>query len=271
MTHTAPIRPNDPTLTSMTATHAAPSTATVPELAMGPAIALHLLPGVAILATYLVLAPLALNVGAPALFALLIAATLVLAVFELGHMLRLGRRLTGRWSLEGVVVARHRTPTGRAVAWVAGTVVVAFVLFGATQPLDGWLLERAFAWLPDWYVYTDLEALRAFPRGMLIALFALRLPLDGLVLPWIEELYFRGYLQPRLGRFGIWAPLIGHGLFTIYHLWQPWNYPTVFIAVLPLAYLVWRTRDVRLGIAAHAAINLLGGTLTMLAVLGGPA
>lgn len=247
------------------------SRADAPDMELATAIALHLLPGVAILAAYLVLAPIALNVGAPALFALLIAATLVLVVFELGHLLRLGRRMNGRWSLDGVVVERRHTPLGRAIAWVVGTVVVAFVLFGATQPLDGWLLERAFSWLPDWYVYTDLDALRAFPRAWLIALFALRLPLDGLVLPWIEELYFRGYLQPRLGRFGIWAPLVGHGLFTIYHLWQPWNYPTVFIAVLPLAYLVWRTRDVRLGIAVHATVNVLGGVLTMLAVLDGAA
>lgn len=260
-------------MTDMHPRRAAPpdSVASAPDLPIGTAIALHLLPGVAILAVYLVLAPIALASGAPALFALLIAVTVVLVVVELGHLLRLGRRRNGRWSLEGVVVARTRTPAPRAIAWTGGTVVVAFVLFGITQPLDDWLLARAFAWLPEWYVYTDLDALRAFSPGVLIALFALRLPLDGLVVPWIEELYFRGYLQPRLHRFGIWAPMIGHGLFTLYHLWQPWNLPSIFVAVLPLAYLTWWTRDVRLAIAVHATVNVLGGLLTLGAVTNGAA
>jgi len=41
------------------------------------------------------------------------------------------------------------------------------------------------------------------------------------------------------------------------------------VAVLPLSLLVWRTRDVRLGIAVHATLNTVGGALTLLAVLGG--
>lgn len=140
---------------------------------------------------------------------------------------------------------------------------------GLTQPLDRLLLERFFGWLPDWYVYTDLEAFAAYPRSVLLTTFSLRLLLNGLVFPTVEELYFRGYLQPRLSRFGAFAPLIGHGLFTLYHLWQPWNYPTILLAVLPLAYVVGWKRDYRLGIAIHCALNILGGTLTLLAVLQG--
>ena len=35
--------------------------------------------------------------------------------------------------------------------------------------------------------------------------------------PVTEELYLRGYLLPRLYRFGIWAPLINISLFSLYH------------------------------------------------------
>jgi membrane protease YdiL (CAAX protease family) len=258
----------DESLTS-DSTEVADALRNLPSLGLGRALALHLLPGVAILVLYLVLAPVATRAGAPALFSLLIAVTLVVVGIELGHLLRMGLRRNGRWSLQGVVVATRRTRTLPALAWCFGTVVAAFLLVAATQPSSAALLDRAFSWLPDAYVFTDLDALRAYPRATLIALFALRLPLDGLLVPWVEELYFRGYLQPRLHRFGVWAPLLGHGLFTLYHLWQPWNYPTILVAFLPLAYLVWWTRDVRLGIAVHAAVNLSGGVVTLLALLSG--
>ena len=48
----------------------------------------------------------------------------------------------------------------------------------------------------------------------------------------------------------------------------PWMIPTRIIAVLPLAYIALRTRDVRVGIIAHVLLNtadlivLLGYLLT---------
>ncbi|MFD1537220.1 CPBP family glutamic-type intramembrane protease [Nonomuraea guangzhouensis] len=33
-------------------------------------------------------------------------------------------------------------------------------------------------------------------------------PLTGLAFPIIEELYFRGFLLPRLSRLGRWAPVV---------------------------------------------------------------
>ena len=232
---------------------------------------MHLYPGVAILALYLLSVPLATGAGYPPLVALMGAALVVLLGLELGHLLLEGYKRNGRVSLRGVVLYRQKTPWLPFLGLTLGSVVLAFALFGATQALDAVLLERFFGWLPGWYVYTDLEAFETYPRRILIITFALRLVLDGLVFPVVEELYFRGYLQPRLSRLGCFAPLVSHGLFTLYHVWQPWNFPTIFLAVLPLAYAVWWTRDYRLGIAIHCALNVSGGALTLLAVVGSPA
>jgi AcrR family transcriptional regulator len=43
----------------------------------------------------------------------------------------------------------------------------------------------------------------------------------------VEELYFRGYLLPRISRFGGWAPVINCCLFALYHFWQPFNLPSL--------------------------------------------
>ncbi|MCA9838992.1 MAG: CPBP family intramembrane metalloprotease [Trueperaceae bacterium] len=234
---------------------------------LSTSVLLHLYPGVVILGLYLLLVPLTNRIGYPPLLALMIAALLTLFVLELGHLLRKGYKQNSRWSLEGVILYQQKTRPLMFIAITLATVAVAFILFGLTQVIDMRLLERFFSWLPDWYIYTDLAAFKAYPKRVLIITFAIRLVLDGLVFPTIEELYFRGYLQPRLSRFGAHAPLLSHGLFTLYHVWQPWNYPTIFLAVLPLAYAVWWKRDYHLGIAIHCALNVLGGTLTLLAVL----
>ena len=44
-------------------------------------------------------------------------------------------------------------------------------------------------------------------------------------------------------------------LFAGYHLWSPWLIPTRCLAVLPLAYIAVRTRDVRIGILTHVVFN----------------
>jgi hypothetical protein len=57
----------------------------------------------------------------------------------------------------------------------------------------------------------------------------LQLILTGVALPWIEELCFRGYLLPRLSRYGRRAPLLGGLFFGLYHVWQLFSFPTVFL------------------------------------------
>jgi membrane protease YdiL (CAAX protease family) len=46
----------------------------------------------------------------------------------------------------------------------------------------------------------------------------LGLVLSGVVAPVVEEMYFRGYLLPRLSRLGRWAPVLNVTLFALYHL-----------------------------------------------------
>ena len=89
--------------------------------------------------------------------------------------------------------------------------------------------------------------------GTLQRAFAVFLVLLG---PLVEELYFRGYLLPRIGRFGAWAPLINVSLFALYHLWKPWDAINLIIVLAPMVYAVWRLRDVRISIAVNEEDNV---------------
>lgn len=223
-------------------------------------ILLHLLPGVAILAVYVALEPLAARLGFPALFALLAAVLLAGIPLQLGHLLALGRRRNGRWSLDGIVLLRAPLRTRRYAILVPLLLVWSFLAYGLLAPVGTVLSRSGFGWLPAWFFRDDYSHVTG---PLLLLTIALLFILNGFVAPVVEELYFRGYLLPRLARHGRWAPVINLVLFTLYHVWQPWLYPTLLVSLYPLIFAVWRTRSVRLGIVTHCALNLIGGMATV--------
>ena len=83
----------------------------------------------------------------------------------------------------------------------------------------------------------------------------------------MEELYFRGYLLPRISRFGIWAPLLGGLFFALYHVWQLFGFVTVFLLGAALGYIVWWKKDIRLSISLHVFANALVRVFLLMGVL----
>jgi membrane protease YdiL (CAAX protease family) len=78
----------------------------------------------------------------------------------------------------------------------------------------------------------------------------------------VEELYYRGYLLPRMSNLGAWAPVVNVVLWAaLIHLGQPWDVPAFIIAFLPLAYVMWWKQNVYIGIAAHTLGNLLNALM----------
>ena len=108
-----------------------------------------------------------------------------------------------------------------------------------------------------------------YPRSVLVVTLLLVLALSGVVAPIVEELYFRGYLLPRLSRLGGWAPALNVALFALYHLWTPWQTATRIISVLPAAYVVQRTKNIYSYMWVHCLLNTVGTLLTLAAVLAG--
>ena len=75
--------------------------------------------------------------------------------------------------------------------------------------------------------------------------------------PVVEELYFRGHLLPRIDRFGRGAPVLNAVLFSVYHLWTPWQNIGRILGLVPWIYTVWRKRSVALSMAVHISVNCI--------------
>ncbi len=251
---------------ALTNVSSAPAEATE-QHPVSKSLALHILPGLLIGAVFVVTAPLAMQMGFPPLFSMVTAGILVGLGFQLWHLLNEGRKRNGRWSLDGIVLYREPMPLLQYFVWVPLFTIVAFIINALTSPIGTALLNQ-LPWLPEWFEMRGLSMLASYPRPALVITLTLYLVLNGIAAPIIEELYFRGYLMPRLSRFGRWTPLVEVALFTVYHIWQPYYWITQFFSVLPIVAAVAWKRNIKLGIIAHMTLNIVGGLLLTARVLG---
>jgi len=242
-------------------------TASQNQMPLATSFLLHLAPGVLTTVGFLALRPIAESMGYPPLLAFLLAVALVDIPFMLGVMLKEGKRPNGGFSLEGVVTNRQRLPWKAFGLFFVTAFVAVYLLVMLVTPISTFLTETVFEGLPAWLLLDEQTQYDAYPKALLVAVFALQLVITGVVLPWIEELYFRGYLLPRISRFEWWAPLLGGLGFGLYHIWQLYGFVTVFILGAALGYVVWWKKDLRLSISLHVVANVMARLVFLLAAL----
>jgi membrane protease YdiL (CAAX protease family) len=173
-------------------------------------VVLHLLPGALMVAFYVVAGPVVRGLGFPSLMAIYLAILFVLIPFELGHLFYRVRKNGS--SLGSVVLYREPVPRAQFVALVLGLLVwsgIFYVLF--YPPLDTFFIENMFSWLPESFFL--VEDFSRYSTAALVATWVFGMAVNAIVGPVVEEVYFRGYLLPRISRFGAWAPLINTILF----------------------------------------------------------
>ncbi len=233
----------------------------------GKSVLLHLLPGFLIGLCYFALVPVARQLGYPSIAALMITVIVVLVPFELGYLFYQGRKTNGRFSLQGVVEYRNHLPVWQYLLWVPVLFVLLGILFTVMKPVDAFLRENLFSWIPP--LNGGLDG--SYSRQVLIVTYLLVGICGVIVGPLVEEMYFRGHLLPRMAYAGKWSPLLHSFLFALYHMWTPWMLLTRTLGTLPLVWAA-RQKSLYLSIAVHITINtvdLIMGIAFILA-MGGP-
>jgi len=215
-------------------------------------IILHLLPGILVGCFYfLARQPVAL-LGYPSIFALLLAFAFILIPVELGYLLVQGKKKTGRFTLQGIISYRKSIPRWQYFVWPITIVFVTGAIFTLLKPIDALLQERLFFWMPD--VNYGLDG--NYSRTTLIVTYSMFLIFNVFLSPLVEELYFRGYLLPRMqGRF---ATLFHSFLFAAVHVFTPWMIITRTLGLLPLVFGV-KKKNIYIGIIVH----ILGNSVEM--------
>jgi membrane protease YdiL (CAAX protease family) len=217
-------------------------------------IALHLIPGILILIGIFFFSQqvfcliLGVHPALGPLVGYLLSILCVLIPVELGVLLFAGKRINGRLSLKNVIKYTEKNPVWQYVVIIIIFSIYAFPLFAFIAPIiELPIIDTFFSWWPPEYNFQNLmqnaACLSRYNGALLLMIPYLLL---GCILgPLVEELYFRGYLLPRMENLGKWAPAVNVILFSVYHFFSPWQNPIRIIALLPFMYIVWYKKDIR--------------------------
>ncbi len=164
-----------------------------------------------------------------------------------------------RDSISDLIIYKEKLSKIKLWGYTFGLIVFAFLVYGITQPINTIITEQLFFWLPDWYKIQDFQG---YSKNIIIITLVLNLILNGFIAPLAEEVYFRGYLLPRMEKLGKFAPFFSAILFSLYHFWQPQIYITLILALLPMTYLTWKTKSLKLAVYTHCGLNLVGSLLS---------
>jgi hypothetical protein len=232
-----------------------------PRHSIWQSILLHLIPGVLIFTVYAVSARILVDrlPSVALIIALSLGIVLALIPFELGYLIFQGWRRHSGFSLSGIVLYREPIRIWDYVLFLPLLLIWAIFCFAVVSPpIEIYLQQTIFAWWPNWLIPSPIDT-SIFHTNPVLGLIALvSLLLQAVIGPIVEELYFRGYLLPRLSHLKVWAPLINTVLFSLYHFFTPWQNPARITALLPAVYLVQRKRNIYLSIVFHIVSNLIG-------------
>lgn len=216
-------------------------------------VALHILPGVITAAVYLLLRQPVASLGYPSLVALNLAILIGLIPTIAGILLYAGQRQNGRLSLRGVLLYRERMPLRRYLVYVPlvfGPSLVLIALVGEkfASPV---LQTTLFSWMPT----VDWGLSGGYSKPVLIASYALVAIASTICEPVIEELYFRGFLLPRMRFSDRWTVPLHSFLYALFHLWYPWRIVTLAVGMTPLVYAVRRSKNIYVGLIVHLMLD----------------
>jgi uncharacterized protein len=229
-------------------------------------IALHLIPGILIVMAYnFIASPLVQSIGYPPFFGWVISMCLALAPLELGLLYYLGWEKNKKLSLKGVVSYTDKPLKGKQLFKIVTLLIILlFIASSIFLPIDNLLQKFFFPWIN--YVSNGADFFKGYPKHVMLISLYISFILIGVILPFIEELYFAGFLLPRISRYGKIAPVLNIVLFSVYHFWTPWQFFSRIAFYLPTVYVTWQKEDLRISIWVHCLSNSLVQLGTIIAV-----
>ncbi len=225
-------------------------------------IALFLVPGAIIALAYYLLIPTVVNMGYPNMIALVIICFIVLIPLLLGIIYFCTKRDYGVFSISKVITYKNPIAVKHYLWLVPALLVWAAGVFTLLRPLDELIKNKIFGWILEKFILAGDFSTLAKPQ--LLISFLLVFLIVGIVAPIVEEVYFRGFLYPKMEWMGKMAPFVNALLFSVYHFWSPWQMITRFIAILPFCYVAYKTKNIKIAIIVHCLLNIFGDAMVIL-------
>lgn len=233
----------------------------IKQLSIGAILVYHLLPGIPILLLIILFANPAWGFGLPIFLAAMLAVLFGLIPVQLGVLAVVARKQEVQ--IRDVISFRSKMPLGATLMWSIPLLFFCIMVFMLLSTIEHpvWSI---FNWVPEWF-RLDRFDFGNVSKGMAWLMLVLGFLLNGIFGPYVEELYFRGFLLPRMNKLGKAAPLVNVALFSIYHFFTPWENITRIVALTPMVYSVWYNKNIQIGIIVHIVLNF--GSMVMMAIV----
>ena len=235
------------------------------DIAIPTALLLHFAPAVAVGTGYLLFASVATPIGLPRTAALLAAFLLVGIPVQLTVIRKVSQAVG-----HSAVHYQVQLPLWQHILGALGLIAIGFGLL--QLPLgrvSEYLATHAFWWVPTAFSAAADNDLATTSRAILLPVLLFQLLIDGLINPLVEERYFRGFLLSQLEGLGAFAPVVNTAFFALGHVWQPHNYVSIFVYVLPLTFFTWWRKNYYVQAFVHCLANSIGATLALAAFVRG--
>jgi membrane protease YdiL (CAAX protease family) len=161
----------------------------------------------------------------------------------------------GNKKIKDLLLYNEKVPTKKMIVSIVIPLLIAIAAFVLIVPVETKLWGNTFDFFPDWF-RLDKTVISEF--NYLKITLILTIIVNGFVGPMVEEMYFRGYLLPRMDVFGKFAPLVNTIIFSLYHFFTPWQNITRIIGVTPMVYSVWLNKNYKIGSYVHCILNICG-------------
>jgi membrane protease YdiL (CAAX protease family) len=224
-------------------------------------IILGLAPGIVIIFLAFVFSSPIFGINFNILLALLMAIFLGLIPAELGILKFIARKENKK--IKDIILYNNKTPVKKLLLSIIIPFIIASLAFAFISPHEI-KLWKIFDFIPDWF---KLDKVNLSEINHLKITLVLGIVFNGFLGPIVEEIYFRGYLLPRMGVFGKFAPLVNSIIFSVYHFFTPWQNITRIIGVTPMVYSVWINKDIKIGIITHCLLNICSNIMMVMTLL----
>lgn len=233
---------------------------------MAESILLHLFPGIVIALFYIMLVPAVEKNGFPNDFALYITDIIALVSAELGLLMYIAKRKTGTYNIKSQIPLLEKSSLREYLVFIPLMAVWALVISMLLSPIETMIRDSVFSFIPAKYILGNYD-ISFYSQEKLLLTGVLGLAANGIIAPLFEELYFRGYLLPRINLSPLKSAVLNAVLFSLYHFYSPWCFLSRVLMMVPLYYWVIKKRNIRFSIFAHIISNVLTSISFLLSVL----
>ena len=185
---------------------------------------------------------------------------------QIGILLYVTKKTTKTYNILKLIPFQEKAKFVEYLLFAVIMIVWALGVSAILTPIEHGLRDSLFAFVPDSFSMRNVNYI-ATPKDMLIFTAILAIFTNGIVAPLTEELYFRGYLLPRINLSPFKSAIISAVLFSIYHFFSPWYFFSRVLMMIPIYYWVVRRKNIRFSIIAHVIANVFTSVSFLLEIL----